>query len=58
MRDVAQINGLNELETWLRIIIASEMLPLGKVVLLLDECRQLQHTLGSSFKTARKSSRR
>lgn len=50
------VKELNESEVWLRIIIASDMLPLSKLADLLDECIQLQRILNTSIKTARKAS--
>lgn len=49
------VKELNESEVWLRIIIASEMLPASRLEDLLDECDQLQRILSSSIKTARQS---
>jgi four helix bundle protein len=48
------VKELNESEVWLRIIVASEMLPAIKVNDLLDECIQLQRIVSTSIKTARK----
>lgn len=50
------VKELNESEVWLRIIIASELLPASRITDLLDECIQLQKILNTSIKTARKSS--
>jgi four helix bundle protein len=52
------VKELNESEVWLRIIIASEMLPDTKLTDLLDECIQLQRILNASIKTARQAPRR
>ena len=49
------VKELNESEVWLRIIIASDMLPASRLEDLLDECDQLQRILSSSIKTARQS---
>ena len=49
---------LNESEVWLRIIIASKMLPETKLAGILDECNQLQRIHGASIKTARERSHR
>jgi len=48
---------LNESEVWLRIIIASEMLPEQKLNDLQDECTQLQRILNTGIKTARTAKR-
>jgi four helix bundle protein len=45
------VKDLNESEVWLRIIIASEMLPENKAGPLLEECQQLQRILTASIKT-------
>lgn len=52
------VKELNESEVWLRIIIASEMLPSAKLTDLIDECNQLQRILNASIKTARQSQTR
>jgi four helix bundle protein len=49
------VKELNESEVWLRIILASDMLPASRLEDLLDECDQLQRILSSSIKTARQS---
>ena len=51
------VKELNESEVWLRIIIASELLPTRLIAGLLDECDQLQRILSTSIRTARKSSK-
>jgi four helix bundle protein len=51
------VKELNESEVWLRIIIASDMLPKTKLIALLDECHQLQRIMGASIQTIRKSDR-
>ncbi len=48
------VKELNETEIWLRIIVASDMQPSGKIAPLLDEYRQLQRIIGASLVTARK----
>jgi four helix bundle protein len=52
------VKELNESEVWLKIIVASDMLPATRVTDLLDECDQLQRILSSSIKTARNSATR
>ena len=52
------VKELNETEVWLRITIASEIVPAKKLTPLLDECNQLQRILSASIKTARKSANR
>jgi four helix bundle protein len=52
------VKELNESEVWLRIIIASNMLPRKQLAPLIDECNQLQRILSASIKTARKSASR
>ena len=47
------LKELNETEVWMRIIIASSMMPQQKLDPLLDECTQLQRILATSIKTAR-----
>ena len=49
------VKELNESEVWLRIIIASNMLPRNQLVPLIDECNQLQRILSASINTARQS---
>jgi four helix bundle protein len=49
------VKELNETEVWLRIIIASEMIPTTRLADLLDECQQLQRIFNASIKTARQS---
>jgi four helix bundle protein len=49
------IKELNESEVWLRIVVASNMLPRKQLTPLLDECNQLQRILSASVKTARQS---
>ncbi|MEZ4865702.1 MAG: four helix bundle protein [Caldilineaceae bacterium] len=46
---------LNESEVWLRIIIASDLIPRHMLDSLLDESTQLQRILNASIKTARRS---
>jgi four helix bundle protein len=50
------VKELNESEVWLRIIIASDMLPEPRLSPLIDECNQLQRIFNASIKTARQSS--
>ncbi len=52
------VKELNETEIWLRIIVASELLPETKLADLLNECNQLQRIFSTSINTARKSRRR
>ncbi len=52
------VKELNETDIWLRLIIASEMLPKNKLESLLDECNQLQRIFSTSINTARKSRHR
>lgn len=47
------VKELNESEVWMRLIIASDMMPAAKLNGLLDECVQLQRILNASIKTAR-----
>ncbi len=49
------VKELNESEVWLRIIVASDMLPQYKAASLLGESDQRQRFLSASIKTARKS---
>ena len=49
---------LNETEVWLRIIIASEMLPAPHLAGVLKECNELQRIFATSINTARKSKHR
>lgn len=49
------VKELNETEVWLRIIIASDLIPVSLLEPLLDECIQLQRILNTSIKTARRS---
>ena len=49
------LKELNESEVWLRIIVASDLLPHSKLVELLNECGQLQRIIGASIETARSS---
>jgi len=49
------VKELNETEVWLRIIIASDLIPAPLLEPLLDECIQLQRILNTSIKTARRS---
>ena len=51
------VKELNESEVWLRIILASDILPPSRFSDLLDECNQLQRILSTSIRTARKSPR-
>ena len=51
------VKELNESEVWLRIILASNILPTPNLDTLLDECNQLQRILSASIKTARQSAR-
>jgi len=51
------VKELNESEVWLRIIIASDILPEYKLTDLQDECIQLQRILNASIKTARTAKR-
>ena len=44
---------LNESEVWMRIIIASDLIPAPMLEPLLDGCIQLQRILNTSIKTAR-----
>ncbi len=49
------VKELNESETWIRIIIAAELMTATKLNDLLDECIQLRRILNTSIKTARKN---
>ena len=49
------VKELNESEVWIRIIIASALMPASMLKPLLDECIQLQRILNASIKTARRS---
>ena len=49
------VKELNETEVWLRIIIASDLIPAALLDPLLDECIQLQRILNTSIKTARRA---
>ena len=49
------VKELNESEVWIRIIIASDLMPAALLEPLLDECIQLQRILNTSIKTARRA---
>ena len=51
------VKELNETEVWLKVIIASELVPKSRLTDLLDECIQLQKIFNSSIKTARQSAK-
>jgi len=51
------VKELNETEVWLRIIVASEIMPASRLADLIDECQQLQRIFSASIKTARQSAK-
>ena len=52
------LKELREGETWLRIIIRSDLLPEPAVHAVLDECVQLSKIIGASIVTVRKNQQR
>lgn len=49
------VKELNETEVWLRMSIASDLIPAARLEKIIEECQQLERIISASIKTARKN---